>query len=376
MVLSVTYILSWMLVFGLSFIPVSNIVRYPSLEFMFFVLVGGFFLFFYEIILTFKKNTQFKSVSEKNEKLLLISVLVLFFISLLMMKGALPVFAVLGLDGLRYNEYGIKGVQGLINALYLALMAIMFFNFMQQKGFNKALFFLLLAYPILIMSRQVLMSLFIQLVVIWFLLSPKPLLSKLTYLGLSGVAVLIGFGVLGDLRMQSEFDNVTDLLHELIKPTEFGLELPNSLLWVYTYMVSPLSNLDLNISEAIPSGDLGRYFVQLLPSPIRPYLGYDSGFEGFENVLLIHQSLNMGTTFFSAYLTMGWIGMWVHFSIFLLLSIFVIVKKNENKFHFLMYAVLVQIGVLSIFANLLFYLPVIFQLLVFFLMSLFDHDQK
>ena len=137
------------------------------------------------------------------------------------------------------------------------------------------------------------------------------------------------------------------------------------LYWPYVYIVSPLSNLLLNINSSIPSGDVLTFLSQLVPSFIKSHYDIYAEFNGFEGAQLVNPNLNMGTYFLAGYMSFGWFGMLISFTVLLVLYAYIKRAADNNIYNFFCYIVILQVVALSIFTNLLFYLPVVFQMCIF-----------
>lgn len=373
MYLSLSYISSWFAVVLLSELSISALILQVSIELLLFLFFSALILLATEFLLSQKKGKPYfrKARGLKNVTYFFVIIfLILFLFTAAQTKLRFPILSFIGLDGLRYNEFGIPGLQGLINALYLCMMSIYFYASRVKEKVSSFLFLILLLYPILIVSRQVLIVLLIQIFIIWYLTSPMKVVKKQLYVVLYFIVAIFTFGIIGDLRVESDVTySARDLLYSLVDFNPVADYLPNSFLWFYIYFVSPTTNLLLNIQYIEPSWEFSQYLSSLMPSPIRSALGLDGGFEGYDNVLLVSPNLNMSTAFLPAFMAFGWGGMIAHFLVMYIVSIFFILNRKKNTFYYLGYVSMIPIMFFSVFANLIFYLPVMFQLVLFFLLG-------
>jgi oligosaccharide repeat unit polymerase len=138
------------------------------------------------------------------------------------------------------------------------------------------------------------------------------------------------------------------------------------LYWPYVYVMSPLSNLALNVENSTPNNDLLTFTSSLIPSPVKDYFHLNIGFVGFDNIELINPNLNMSTFYAPGFLSYGWLGMILYFIILSMVFKFIKSRVDNNFYYFLSYVVMLQILALTFFTNLLFYLPVVVQILIFY----------
>lgn len=362
---SIIYAVAWGVVLCLSMAfqtPINYEIPYSLL---WFLMVSGILLFLVDRAIPFVKASPSKNIKifrAKNplgEKLLVSCFVTALILSSAYSKFQFPILKIVGLPAVEYNEFGIPGIQGFVNATYLAMVTIRFYCVLVngKNPVTRLSFLILILYPLAMLSRQLLASLFIQLFLLWWIFSGRTLRQKLFVLLMAGVAGIAVFGILGNVRTGD--DVISSFLGDDAR-VELAI-----LYWFYVYAVSPTSNLALNIDSAQPDGSLATFMSSLLPTPVRQLFGLDQGFAGYSNALFVNDNLNMATYFAPGYLSFGWIGMIAMF-LFLLLA-FVLIKKNAKRNSYLMmcYPVIVQVCAFAPFTNLLFYLPVAFQIIIF-----------
>ncbi len=276
-----------------------------------------------------------------------------------------PILKLFGFAAADYNHYGVSGLQGFTNSCYLAISTLSLVRILAKdkktildNGMLIAVFF----YPLALFSRQMIFTLVVQLVIFWILFSKKSFFNKASKItGLFLISLFI-FWFLGSARTGDK-----------VILSFMGQDASNSfafLYWPYIYLTSSLSNLSLNITSSEPDYSIVTFFLFLIPTPLRVYLGLDNGFEQFSNMQLINPNLNMATYFSSGYLSFGWMGMAISFIILLASFLIIKCKASKNIYNFCSYLVIVQIIIFTFFANLLFYLPVVFQIIIFTMLSL------
>jgi len=253
-----------------------------------------------------------------------------------------------------YFDYGIPTIHGLLNALELALgiIAFYFYKVDKKKMFLMITIFFVI-WNILLVTRQVIIVLLIEIAVVYFLMSDNKLklVRKLAIYVILGV---IGFGILGDFRSGGE------AFVKLASPTEnWPTWLPSGFLWVYIYVTTPLNNLLFNFT--FPIADPHIYFPNtlslLLPSVIRNLVFDPSVYATGGN--LVTEAFNVSSAFTSPYTDMGYWGIVIFSFATGVFSNVIWFVKGIKKIFF--HAIIIQIIVLSIFYNMYMYLPVVFQ---------------
>lgn len=374
---SLLFLLAWLFVFLLSFIPVSGVTLIPGYSLVVFVLLSFLTYFIAESVFKRRVKVSKSGVSRRGFYCLSVVFLIFCSVNFYFSGFRVPIGEYLGIGYVRYNEFGVSGLQGFNNSLYLVMMMGFFYlSFYKKDKLSLFLFIIFLLYPVLIVSRQVLFSLVLQLFFVWYVLYGAKGFRFYLYALLVGVFSIYLFGYLGDLRVASDGNDGYALMVDLLSATEFGQTLNSSFLWLYAYLVSPISNLQLNIDMATPSGNIVPYIQNILPTPVRVAVFGDLGFEGADNVYLVNQNLNVGTAYLMPYLSYGWLGMAFHSFMMFLFIVFISLLKGRGLYGVFLYAVLIQIFVFSIFTNLLFYLPVVFQVFIISIMILIDNKNS
>ncbi len=165
-------------------------------------------------------------------------------IEILYFKG-LPLLALLGIGSGVYTEWGLPSLHGLLNAMIITLSNYMIYLFLKTKD-KKYLYFFLscLCWPILLVTRQVFMSMVVQATLI-YLVTNKIKTHTIFKVILAAFVIVYLFGVIGDLRSEDPESFVV-----LAEPSaDYPTWLPSGFLWVYIYIASPLNNINFNIDH-------------------------------------------------------------------------------------------------------------------------------
>ncbi len=303
-----------------------------------------------------KKTINDIFISKRFKKIVLTLLLVYFSIQLFQVyffKG-IPLLWLFQHTTKVYTDYGFKSLNGFINAIYLLGTTSIFLIYTKERQ-TRYLFLVLflLTIPILLVSRQLLMSVFLQITCCLLIYHPKSL-KKIFFFS---VILLVTFIFVGNMR--------TGLTHliSILQPKEFIPAFLYPLLWVYAYIVTPFNNIHASIDHIQPIG-LPYYEVSsLLPTIFRRNFQWGDIDTGF---FLVHPNMTVSTFYFEPLLDYG------RFYAFIFMFAFQIVLflsyrkaiKSSSPIHVIEYSVLYMIMVLSIFSNLFLFLPVITQLLI------------
>lgn len=270
--------------------------------------------------------------------------------------GGLPFLGLIGIGAqIPYADFGIPGFHGLLNALFYTRCAVTFTRAL--LGSSKRLLPLIIVsigYPVLVMSRQVLISLIVQYVLIYFSIrrpSPRIFISA----GAVLMAVLLIFGYLGDAR------SGRDSIIALAAPTfEYPDWLPSAFIWVYIYFSTPLNNVNYNIDISpnyLPLETAGSFIPSFAREDFLSALG------GTKQWDLVTETFNVGSLLQSLLTDFGVSGAIV----FTLMCgvVFSWLRRRAATSPSAFFAVIVLLhGIaLSFFANLLFHLVFVFEII-------------
>lgn len=263
-----------------------------------------------------------------------------------------------------YFDFGIPSIHGLLNSLLLAI-GLCYTGLFAKFGNRKYL--LCLAWVVLWSVLAVTRAL-----IVIFLLETFLIISF--YRGITGrfvlklvtifLVVVIGFGAVGDLRTGAS------TFRDLAQPTEAYPEwLPSGDLWVYIYLTTPLNNLIYTANSQHPVNDprFPNTAAPLFPSIIRSIIYPENLSESLSGEL-VESAFNVSTAYVGPYQDYGTIGM---ACLSILIGLVASIYWRRSTFrNALIYSVLGQCLILTVFDNNLFYLPVISQI---FWIYLFFH---
>lgn len=272
--------------------------------------------------------------------------------------GGAPGLGLIGIGPeIAYTAFGIPSFHGLLNAMFYAACTLQFSRII--LGSSNSVFLLTLmsiCYPVLGMSRQILISLLLQYMLIYF--SFKPPSFKIFFrVGTLFIIVFMIFGFLGDIRSGRE-----NIIY-LSSPTfEYPEWLPSAFIWFYIYICTPLNNVNFNIDitpNYLPLETVGTFIPSFLREAFMGALG-----SGTQQWNLVTDSFNVSSLLQSLLTDFGVAGT----IIFMLLCGigFTRVLRCSRSIPAAFFALIVLLhGIsLSFFSNLLFHLVFIFEIFI------------
>jgi oligosaccharide repeat unit polymerase len=267
-----------------------------------------------------------------------------------LIAGYVPLLSLVTTGDSRYWEFGVPSVYGAFLAYANALGCLAFYIYL-RSGRRKylVLFLSVLVMHFAFVTRQNIATLLVEAFVIRGLSAKR--FSTFTIIWTIALA-LVAFSALGTLRSGD------------IK-TIIGVQpqynwIPTSLIWVYAYSYFNALNIDNMIAASGAPYFDGYMWQSLLPSVLRPDVDHGSYLE--------ISSMNVSSYVFPVYIDIGTgVVMWT-FVVALLTAI--AYRRAVTLCRFIdvaAYSCLFFCAFLSFFTNCWLYLPVIFQLLFFWI---------
>ena len=343
----------------------SFFLAYVILEFI-IISLNGFIIkvrnnHFYKVN-TNSKVENFERIIKK------ISLIWIFFtlFEIFNFKG-IPLISVvfLGQYELDYAAFGLPTLHGLMNSLYLSITCSIFILYQVTKN-RKFLYLVVIMFfwPILVMSRALMIWTIIEFFSIYFLFN---VVNFRKIFGLLSVVffVIFLFGYIGDNRGQTK-DNESERFTDSFVKSEYRPitdKIPSGFIWVYLYVTTPLNNVVWNIENINPEYNFKYTFRALLPSVIRD----DSNKSGGTNnsLELFEEAFNVSSYYANYLKDFGVFGAGV--IIFFLQFIVLLIYRSAKKFKIggmIAYATIFNSIVMSIFFDYFFSLVTIFQVLL------------
>lgn len=298
-----------------------------------------------------------RSYISKRLKFLWILLCIGIFFEIFYFNGA-PGLGLIGIGPeIIYTDYGIPGLHGVLNSIFYACCLIQFTKLL--LGLSKSyipLLIISLIYPIVGMSRQVLISLLIQYFFVYISIKPLSFRNIIMLFGMASLSFLV-FGYLGDIR--SGRDNIISLSQPSFNYPEW---LPSAFIWVYLYITTPLNNVNHNI-DISPNYFPWETIGTLIPSFVR---GEFMSLMGARNNEweLVTNSFNVSSLLQAFIIDFGILGS-IIFSLFFGCFCGYLLRKSKNSLGAFFTLIVILHGIsLSFFANLLFHLVFIFEIFI------------
>ncbi len=270
-------------------------------------------------------------------------------------SGGIPILWTIFHSSKTYFDFGIPTLHGFLNGLIIAITVTRFaigVTVNEPRNLMAAVY--LGIWSLLLETRQELIVLLLEIGILFFLyrtLKPKRIAALLSM----ALLVIIVFGISGDLR--SGGDN----FRQLASPTErFPSWFPSGFLWVYMYATTPLNNLVNTYISTPPLNDptLPNTLSSLLPSFVRKAVAGSSGSVQGD---LLSDAFNVSTAYVSVVEDAGIWGI-IGFSSFIALVTGLFWRKRGFR-NDLIYAVLAQCLIVTVFYDHFLYLPVVSQII-------------
>lgn len=272
-------------------------------------------------------------------------VLAVFILEVITSGGVPLVWKFIG-DSRSYANFGISSLNGAFCGLLVCLGAYTIFSKSKDK-------YIYLTIGILMLSRQVLLSMAIEAII--FTICQGSVKNNLKKIAVAIVVIVAGFTVLGNFRSGSQvMDNVFQA-----KPEYESL--PSSVKWVYSYMTFSISNFD-NLTYLSDGGvNHGASIAdELLPTVVTKNVDIKPE---FKRNYLVSRNYTVSTFLPSLYLDFGVVGVGVFMALIAFLGYILerIVRAKRDDKNSMFYSVYLHNLLMLFFVNMFFYLPIMIQ---------------
>jgi oligosaccharide repeat unit polymerase len=272
-------------------------------------------------------------------------------------SGGVPILWLLQGSAKTYMDFGIPSVHGFLNSLLMAI-GVGQVGLFALDG-KKRHFWIpawIVLWSAIAVTRNLMIVSIIQSVIVWGVV--RGIRKRSLFTGVIFLLVLILlFGYMGDLR-----SGASAFRGAALPTAAFPEWLPSGALWVYIYVATPIGNL-VN-TAAIVQPQYNPLFPNtaalLFPTVLRKLVYGEAALTDALSGELVTEAFNVSTAYVGPFQDYGRLGM-AGFSILLGLIAAYFWRRRTFR-DALIYGVIGQILVLSIFFNHLFYLPVISQI--------------
>jgi hypothetical protein len=210
---------------------------------------------------------------------------------------------------------------------------------------------------LMIMSRQAILLSVIMASFLW-LSAVKITGKRLRLAGAAAVAVMYGFGVLGNLRSGLFAFSDNSYIIRLSEVSEsYPRQMPGQFLWTYMYTVSPIGNLNSLVAGVRPSFDFSALILNLAPDFVTKRY-----FPNFDPTTLVTVPyFNVSTGYAGAWKFYGSVGLWITYGA--LVFVCVVAARTARPMTRVSLAIACGIAVFMFFYNALSYSAVSFILI-------------
>lgn len=187
---------------------------------------------------------------------------------------------------------------------------------------------------------------------------------KITLLLLSvGLIVTFLFGCLGNIRHGFSWNDSSYIAY-YGKFNNYPSWLPNQYMWVYSYITTPLNNLNYNVINKTNTFSILSFIASIIPEFISKRLLPGKVID----CKLVVEYFNVSTGYASSYMALGVSGIYAYFLIlFLSLAFLLNYVKPKNRFRMPYLAIMCSMVIFVFFSNTLggsgFMLPIIYPIL-------------
>jgi len=282
----------------------------------------------------------------------------------IVVSGGIPIVWLLQGKSKTYMDFGIPSVHGFMNSLLLAIAITnaALFGVLRQKRYLLIPAFVLL-WSTLAVTRNMMIVIVLEVSLLILQMQRIRFGTVLRLVG--GVAILIlVFGFIGDFRTGSESFRL------LAQPTKnYPQWLPSGILWGYIYLATPLNNLvyTAHVTPPLYNPLFPNTLSSLLPTVLRTMVfGQNSASLGTGT--LVTDAFNVSTAFAGPFQDFGYIGIFLFSSAIGAVSAYF--WKRTSLRDLLIYTVLAQCLLLTVFYDHFLLLPIITQvvwLAIFFM---------
>lgn len=311
-----------------------------------------------------KNKNQYEEIDDNSEKIkkrVKIArniAIIIFLVEIIYSKGLPIIWKLLG-SSKGYFDFGIPSINGAWYGLIILLGAYSFANKTKDR-------YLYLAIGLVIISRQIIMSILIE-AIVYMLLKREIKVDKKKIIVLIFI-VIIGFSVLGNFRSGNS------TMDDIFYAKEKYQDIPTAIKWIYSYMTFSITNVDNLINLTDGAVNYGASMLHdVIPTILLDFINVKVNYSPYYLELI---NFNVSTYLPSIYLDFGIIGIAIFNFLMGFLGIKLYKKNvlNNTTKNVLLYAVFVHNVVLLFFTNMFLYLPITVQFLYIYL--IFNNKER
>jgi oligosaccharide repeat unit polymerase len=304
--------------------------------------------------------------------LIIFALICAVFSAEVVVSGGIPLLHLAPDSDLRYKDFGIPTLHVAFVGFCYFFAVYWFDLYVLGRGKKYLILFMpALVSSLLILNRGAFITMLIAITVVYI---RRRGFDRRLLLTFAAVAALVGwgFGYLGELRSNGASGESAILA--IGKPSDKFLNsnVPTELFWTYLYTSSPLANLQLNITDRTAADSPLLYFLlEFLPDFVSKRVVSKEVIEAAVP-LLNTEELNVSTMYGRSFLLMGWLGLFLNFLYFIVVSAVCLKLLQRSRYFVAALGILSAIAFLDIFDNMFIAAGGIVPVLVALLLHLFE----
>jgi len=284
----------------------------------------------------------------------------------IVLSGGVPIVWLIYGSSKDYSTFGLPSLNGFLNTL-LIVIALSKLGIYVLLGDRRRLRIpvLLVLWSVVIISRYLIMVALLQWILLWFNLKEVRIKSALRTIVICLIGILI-FGYIGDFRSGGE------TFRALAQPSQnYPNWLPSGFLWIYIYATTPLGNLVNTSLRVTPLNNIlfPNTLTFLLPTIAKTII-YGKGVAPAAGGELVANSFNVSTAYVRPFYDYGYFGLALYSVILGVVATYYWCNRRTFR-NRLIYTIVTQCLVFSIFQDFLFFPTILGQILLIYLLFRF-----
>lgn len=305
-----------------------------------------------------QRRSHSVELSSKREMVVYYIALAMFMIELVYSKGCPLIWKFTG-DARTYVDFGIPSFNGMFYAIVILMGSYSIF----KKGCIYKYFYLMMG--VLIISRQLLISIFIQGAILYCFTHKinKKLIIMLLVGGFAGILL---FSYIGNMRTGEAI-----FLHVAQFKPQYDW-VPTSFKWIYAYLCFSISNLNSLVRMTYGAVNFGATtFNELMPTVLNFKFPINQGF-----AYIVNPNFNVSTFIPDLYIDFGFVGIAIFCLALGKITQYVFRRAKFNDKACQMFYVVIAHNILFLtFRNMFVYLPIMFELVLIPLIFMVDYGK-
>lgn len=324
------------------------------------------YLFRKIFVFNFEDNFDEKNKKIKKQLRNSLIVLTVLYIFEFLYSREIPIISILITKNSKYGEYyGIPLLHVFIVAITSYYSQKFFYQYICTQKFKKyAIFSYIYTLGLFLLCyyrSMIIINLFMS--GLMYINYQK---TKIKKFGLKKVIifttlisiVLYLYGGIGNLRDGYSW-NDNSYIENIGLYKRFPKFIPKQYMWTYSYLTTPLANLNYNIKNNNVRNELSGFAGELIPETLTKRILQDK--RDNIKVLLIRHYFNAVTGYCTSYITYGYFGMYLLYfwlTVLTMFSLYLVNKINSPRKKTMLYTILIVVYTFMFFYNTLNYVGI------------------